>query len=500
MAVGTAFPSAAPTRYPSTGWTAYGTGVAQVWNTVSQSYLSDSNDLTWVQMVTAPSSGRGNLVMATGDVALTAGSAIVRGRIVGRVGGNGNFSVQYLNAGNAIFAALSSAPAATAIAEYVGGWTLPTGGTAWSTATINAGSIYADTGNTNLRLTQLRMEYDMYSIPTHTITTSSNTDKPVTSWVYTDTDGVSQSSAVVKMYTAAQYGAGGFSPDTSTATFSTVLAGDGTTVTSTTAVGPTATVYRSYIQVIKDVYSVPVRSAWSSAQATLSFTAPNAGTVTPTFDDTYKRVQLSVAGSASPFRYTVTRGGTTIGTALTTMPVSGAAVFYDYQAPRGTAVVYSLVMTTGTAASPQLSSTTSTGTVTTGTATSWELQSLEDPTTIYQFASPVTSISFTRMEGQSVLRPLDATKAVVVSGALTGDDGTLNWTTSTRSSWETLKTVLTAQSPLRVTSPFLYAAGGNESWVVRLTSRDWSSSGVAANPVQTVTASFVEVNPVDYGL
>lgn len=503
MATGTAYPTGTLTRYLSTGWSAYNNGTAGVWATVAATYLADASDTTWVQQTTAPGSGRGYVIGLTGGVTVGAGTAIARARVAGRISGSGVFSIQYLTTGSAaVLQALAQSSTGTAVTDWVGGWTPPpTAGTSWSTATLNAGSIYVDVGNTSMKVVQLRLEYDMTTVPTASVANTTNTDKPVVSWTYTDGDGQAQGSAVVKIYTAAQYGAAGFSPDTSTATFSTVLAGAGTTVTSTAAL-PNATVFRSYVQVVKDYSPAQIRSNWATANGTVSFSAPTNGTVTPTWDSTYNRVQVVVAGSASPFRYTLTRNGTVIGRALTTMGagVGGAGTVYDYQAPRGTAVVYSLVLTTGTAASPQLSSGTATGTVTTGTATGWEIVSLEDPTTVYQFSSPVTGISFNRSEGQSVFRPLDATKAVVVSGAMTGDDGQIQWLTSTRSAWETLKTVLTAQSPLRVTSPFIKAAGANESWIVRLTSREWTSGGVPANPTQQVSAGFVEVDPVDYGL
>jgi hypothetical protein len=85
----------------------------------------------------------------------------------------------------------------------------------------------------------------------------------------------------------------------------------------------------------------------------------------------------------------------------------------------------------------------------------------------------------------------------VVSGDMTGDDGTLTWIASTAAAWTTVKSLLTYQGVLRVTSPFTKSAGGNESWVIRLTSRDWKPSGTLTNPVTTANASFVEVNPVD---
>jgi len=85
----------------------------------------------------------------------------------------------------------------------------------------------------------------------------------------------------------------------------------------------------------------------------------------------------------------------------------------------------------------------------------------------------------------------------VVSGAMTGDDGTIEWITSTDSQWQTVYDLLTYQGPLRISSPFKSVDGGPETYVVRLTSRDWKPEGTPSGPVRRVTASFVEVDPAE---
>ena len=157
----------------------------------------------------------------------------------------------------------------------------------------------------------------------------------------------------------------------------------------------------------------------------------------------------------------------------------------------------SATITSAATASPILTSSTATGTVTTGTATTWEIRALAAPTTVVDFATPVSGVTFTRAESNTVLRPLGSTKSIVVAGDMTGDDGSVEWVTDTRAEWETLKGLLTYQGPLLLTSPFRRADGSNESWVVRLTSRSWDPDGTTTTPIHRAQADFVEVDPVD---
>jgi hypothetical protein len=361
-----------------------------------------------------------------------------------------------------------------------------------------------ETFNTTLTAMQLRLEYDYYATPAGTPTSATpSTDKPAITWNFTQADSLAQSSAVVKVFSTAVTGGAGFNAGTSSALYSTVVAGTSLTVTATNGFLTNGLVYRPYVQVIADSYGIPVRGTYtpSTTAYTASFTAPTAPTVSATWSSAttgtaQRAVSVTIAGSASPFRYDLLCNGTALVTAGT-MATNGTTVYIDRLMPRGTAVSYTARVTTAATASPQLSSNYGTGTVTPTAATNWEFTSLDTAVSVSDYASPVTAITFTRAEANAVFRPLGSTKAVVISGDMTGDDGSLTWTTSNRAAWETVKNLLTYQGPMRVTSPFTYAAGGNESWVIRLTSRDWSPTGSTAIPVTTANAAFVEVNPVD---
>jgi hypothetical protein len=505
MTFGTVFP-AAPIAQNVGTWSAYNGGTASSFATNAITFLGDSSDTTWVQP-TAFTSGQNTLYMSSGFANPSLGSnQVVRVRVVARLGGNvTNMVVGVFDSSYNVVSYVNGVVSGASTKSYQGNWAFSkTAGTVWTAADIDGMTMYANCFSLNLKFSQIRLEYDYYATPAGTPTSATpNTDKPALSWSYSQAESLAQSSAYVKVFSSAVYGAGGFSADTSTALYSTVVAGTALTVTPATSIVNNGTVYKPYVQVISDSYGIPVRGTWtpSTTAYTASFNAPTAPTVTAAWSNAttgtaQKAVTVTVAGSASPYRYSLLCNGTAL-TTLGTMATNGTTVYIDRLAPRGTSVTYTAQLVTASTASLQLSSTYGTGTVTTGTATGWEFTSLDSAVTVSDYASPVSDLSFTRAESNATFRPLGSTKSVVVSGDMTGDDGTLTWITSTAAQWTTVKALLTYQGVLRVTSPFTYAAGGNESWVIRLTSRDWKPSGTLTNPVTTANASFVEVNAVD---
>lgn len=492
MSVGTAFPNNVPG--PAAGsWAAYNNGTVVAFSN-APTYLADSSDTTWVQ-ATALSGGGALLDFGgLGDV-VTSGSVIAQVRVVSRIANAGLFSIGVSAGGTGICTVADTASGASTKA-YIGGWRVARTGDGWSTATLNAAEYSILTTSNTLRFAQLRFEYDMVSTPVvgTVVASPTNTDRPTISWTYSDGDSFAQSSAVVKVFSSAVYSGAGFSASTSVPTYSTVVAGAGTTVVPDTSIGPSGFVFRAYVQAISDKVGLPIASAYANSVATtLSFPTPSTPTLSLSWDDTNKRTSITVAGSASPFRYTVTRAdGQVIGTALDTMPASGTATLFDYTPDRGTAVVYSATITTAATATVQITSAARLGTVTTIAANTWELRSLDAPTTAVMLSAPVSGITWNQYEGVTVLRPLGASYPVVVAGDINGDDGQIAFTTSTQSQWETLKKILEQQSKLLLTSPFRDTANLSEQWVIRLTSRDWSSEGIVGTPVKRVTANFVE--------
>ena len=116
--------------------------------------------------------------------------------------------------------------------------------------------------------------------PSGTITT---TRKPTIGWTYTQgSDGSAQTYFRVKVFSAAQYGAGGFDPNTSASSYdSTVLAGAGTShvLTSPLVNGVT---YKAYVLTYQTTNGIAQPSAWAiSSTFTISITVPVPTAITP---------------------------------------------------------------------------------------------------------------------------------------------------------------------------------------------------------------------------
>lgn len=139
------------------------------------------------------------------------------------------------------------------------------------------------------------------SAPTVTITT---TRKPTTTWTFNaGTDGGGQTKMQVKIFSAAQYGAGGFNPETSSSTTSS-----GTVTTSSTSWTPSVnlangTTYRAYVKTAATTNGVDQWSDWAYRQFTISIpvTAPTGLTPTngSTVDDSTPSIAASIAAQTS---------------------------------------------------------------------------------------------------------------------------------------------------------------------------------------------------------
>jgi hypothetical protein len=438
-------------------------------------------------------------------------SQIVRVRGVARFGGSGTIaSFRVLNADGGIVSEAVGPVSGASVKTYAGNWAFnPTAGTVWAAGTVDAMTMRTATNSTSLQVQQLRLEYDYYATPAGTPTSATpSTDRPAISWNYAQADSLAQSSAHVKVFSTAVIGGAGFNPATSTYLYSTVVAGAITTVTPTSAILVNGLVYKPYVQVIADSYGIPVKGTWtpSVSNYTASFLSPDAPLLSAVWSDAttgtaQKAYVVSVQGSASPYRYNLFRNDVQI-VFEATMPTSGGAestaVFIDRgRNPDSVFTRYAAQIVTPSAATPQLSSGTTLFSLSNTYSTTWEISNADGTAFLTDYASPVSSISFTKAEANAVFRPLNSTKSVVVSGAMTGDDGTIEWITSTQSQWQTVYDLLTYQGPLRISSPFKSVLGGSETYIVRLTSRDWKPEGTPGGPVRRVTANFVEVDPLD---
>lgn len=129
--------------------------------------------------------------------------------------------------------------------------------------------------------------------PLASVTTTS---RPTVTWSVFDAEGDAQERYEAKVFTAAQYGAGGFDPSTSASTW-----GSGEQISADArshAVGidlVTGTTYRAYVR----VRSAGQWSPWAFRAFTVSITPPSAPTVVVTPEPVLSRVRLAITGTHS---------------------------------------------------------------------------------------------------------------------------------------------------------------------------------------------------------
>lgn len=176
--------------------------------------------------------------------------------------------------------------------------------------------------------------FKIASTPTTTTFTYAKVNANVASTGTTGTatigDGASQSSYLVKWFSAAQYGAGGFNPATSTPTASVAGTGLGTRSVRPSAPLANATTYRAYITASKTLSGLTVDAAYAYTTFTTAATLPPAPAITATFDPTANRCAVVVqnSGNLLPANDASAETGVGTWTAVTNMgaPTASATV------------------------------------------------------------------------------------------------------------------------------------------------------------------------------
>lgn len=129
--------------------------------------------------------------------------------------------------------------------------------------------------------------------PTGTVTDSS---RPAVAWSYSDADGDPQTVYEVKVFTAAQYGATGFSADTSTATWGSGLVTSSDTGVTIPVDLDTGTTYRAYVRVGHPIGSGNFISDWAFTTFTMNYAAPPQPALDVSFSPTFNVVYITATG------------------------------------------------------------------------------------------------------------------------------------------------------------------------------------------------------------
>lgn len=479
--------------------------------TTAFSALSDDSDSTYIAKATAVA-GAASILLDFGTTTIGTAQRVKRVRMRAKVStpnstGKLNFYLGSRIDNQNYFHSATSVRGSVAIGTVVGPWqNSAPNGTDWSQASINGlrGRFTEYNDSTNVaRIYEAYIDVDIstqptitVSNPTGTITTSA---APDVIWAFSDTDGETQSFYEIKVYTSAQYGAGGFSPDTSVSTWTS---GEIGSTDDTAPIGDLLTngTYRAYVRAAKSINGQPFWSSWAYSQFTLNFTAPTTPTLVASWSSTLGRASFTITGAAlsgglvSQFyeversddggvTYTQIRNGTDI-----TPNVSYIGTAVDYEAPRGVVAFYraraigvdanSNEFPTGYSTAQQVLITND------GT---WWFKAVDDPTINLGSVRVLADLDVIIEEPNTVFRPLGATRPVVVAGPLQGEDGIYNIKTVNETEWDNFYPILIHQGILLVQDPL-----GNQKYV-RITRRNFIAETQGATIHRNVDASYVEV-------
>lgn len=239
---------------------------------------------------------------------------------------------------------------------------------------------------------------------------------------------------------------------------------------------------------------------WSSAATlTMNVPLPNTPTASVTVQQTESRIKISVTPVATT-NYSspvvdVQRsddGGTTwksvYGGIGITANFGSAKDVFDNFPTRNTTVQYRARVRatyTGGAVNPSAWTSTMSAII---YATAWALKSLNAPLLSVLDLRVIGEPDETMSEDVGVFRPLSARYPTVVSGELSGWDGSLEIVCITNAEWTALRNLLESQEPLVLESLF-----GPVKTIRVVGGAKVKTSGSSTQPVRNVTFSYVEL-------
>ncbi|HVC23492.1 MAG TPA: hypothetical protein VNH82_08730 [Candidatus Dormibacteraeota bacterium] len=303
------------------------------------------------------------------------------------------------------------------------------------------------------------------------------------------------------VYSAAQYGAVGFSPGFGPSYYdSGVLPGAGESQTPSGL--PATGTFRSYVQ----IWDAHQASLWAySSSYTLSVTVPASPTLTAAWAQATASTTLVATGATSfssqptyASFYSSDDSGVTWQLVRNGSDVSlstGSAILIDYEAPAQKDREYAAYVNALVSGSV-LTSAASTVASVTATLGNWWLKNLLIPA---QNVTVEVSADFAtdRIEQSTVVYPIGQNRPSVIFDVIEGVDGSVTVTTTTAAAYTALETILGAQAILLLQSPYGY------SRYIRLALNPAASSiaqesgtlsaSSAASPFIVTVIAFVDV-------
>lgn len=474
--------------------------------------LSDASDASYAQKLNTIV-GIGSGVLDFGTLTVLATEQIKRVRVRARVATTtaaGKVNVYLgarINNANYFHSALAIRGINT-IQTFVGPWqNSAPDGSSWSQADINGLRAkiteYADTTD-RATIYELYIDVDLVTqstvsaiaAPSGTITTTASPD---ITWTFTDTDNETQTYSQIKIFSAAQYGAGGFDPATSTATWDS---GEVASSDNASIVGyllPNAT-YRCYIRAAKTVNNAPFWSEYAYSSFVINCTVPTTPTLVAYWDSALGVADFTITGATLPggfaSQYYVVERSDDSGVTYSTIrdgdaitPVTFVGTASDYEAPRSLTAYYrtrSIGVTSGSIEIPSAYSTVQQVLITNDLT--WWFKVPASPSLNTGSVRIQNSLDIDVQEPNTVFRPLGADKPIVVSGPLQGQDGKFEIVTTNQAEFDLLLPIINYQGTLLVQSPT-----GAQKYI-RVTGRNWQETSVGLVVRRRITLNYVEVD------
>lgn len=474
--------------------------------------LSDASDSTYIMKESAVV-GPASIIFDFGTTTITSSQRVKRVRLRARCStptSAGKINV-YLGSridnANYFYSGLAIRGENTSAATFVGPYfNAAPNGTAWNQESINGlrAKVEEYKDSTDIgKIYELYIDVDVAAQPTVTVSaptgTITSTTAPDVTWAYADTDNETQAFYQIKVFTAAQYGAGGFSADTSTATYDSgeIASSDQTAVVGDLLLPAT---YRAYVRVAKSINGSPFWSSWAYSQFTISYTAPTIPTMVVAWSDSLGRASFTLTGAAptgySSQYFDIHRsddGGTIYegirnGENLTPNG-SYVATAEDYEAPRDVVAYYRCRAVGVDANSNEFSS--AWGTVQQVLVTNddtWWFKAVEDSTLNKGSVRVLKELNVAVQEPNTVFRPLGSSRPIVVAGPIQGEDGGYNIKTVTEDEWDDIYPLITHQGIILVQDPF-----ANQKYI-RIVDREWTAETQSGNIYRDITIRYVEVD------
>lgn len=275
---------------------------------VDYSLLNDSSDSTYLTGTT--SSGYLRLDFATTTIPAGAVVKSVSPRIrAATTSGTGNVRAYVYESANASLGSEGALVAlTTSITNYIVTAATTLGGHAWTQALIDGLSMFLYLPSTTLRVYELALLVLYAEVPTVSGVTVTNytSSTPTVSWTYTQgADGGPQTRYEIKLFDSATYGAGGFSPDTSTPAYSVTAYSSATSQAIPAGYLVSNATYKAYVRVAASpvaggsyqTSTGGTGSGWAvSSSFTVAVDPPAPVTLTVTPDQANNRVALVVQG------------------------------------------------------------------------------------------------------------------------------------------------------------------------------------------------------------